>query len=140
MVQAPGPDASGELGPGPVGGTAAVMNERVYSEKESAYKRTQISVETRNLVFQRDQGRCQYLQLNGKRCESTHYIDIHHRRPVSVGGDNSITNLITLCGEHHRHWHRWASGKSRSQVQQSSVQQHPTKHPDTLVSGSAPLK
>ena len=39
-------------------------------------------------------------------CTNTHYVDVHHIRPRSEGGNNTRENLITLCSAHHRATHR----------------------------------
>ncbi|MBN8554740.1 MAG: HNH endonuclease [Deltaproteobacteria bacterium] len=67
--------------------------------------RIPISPVTRVFVFQRDKSQCQFRKANGLKCESSHYIDIHHRVPVSQGGTNSPANLVLLCTNHHRQWH-----------------------------------
>ncbi len=57
-----------------------------------------------NLLHQvrlRDQGRCTYTHENGRKCSQTRWLEIHHRIPVSRGGENSLENLITVCRAHH---------------------------------------
>jgi hypothetical protein len=49
----------------------------------------------RHQVLQRDEFCCQ-------QCGSTHELQIDHIRPVSLGGDNAITNLQVLCGPCNR--------------------------------------
>ena len=51
----------------------------------------------RQLVLERDLFKCQD-------CSRTHHevvLDIHHRIPFKVSGDNSLKNLITLCKSCH---------------------------------------
>jgi len=50
----------------------------------------------RLIVMERDGNRC---QVSG--CPSRVKVHIHHRIPVSQGGEHVPTNLITLCGFHH---------------------------------------
>lgn len=33
-------------------------------------------------------------------------IDVHHIVPISKGGGDEPSNLITLCAECHKEWHR----------------------------------
>jgi 5-methylcytosine-specific restriction endonuclease McrA len=58
-------------------------------------------------VRARDQGQCTYTKEN-KRCESKRWIDVHHLKPRSEGGEHTLANLATLCSAHHRMVH--ASG------------------------------
>jgi len=62
-----------------------------------------IPVKTRDAVFKRDDGRCAYVGRNGKRCGSTHNLQIDHIKPFARGGPNTLSNLRLLCGKHNRH-------------------------------------
>jgi HNH endonuclease len=55
----------------------------------------------RRAVLARDRGCC---RVPG--CTNTHFVDVHHIRPRSEGGTNTIENLITICTAHHRAAHR----------------------------------
>ncbi len=57
-------------------------------------------------VNQRDEGRCRALLPNGSRCNSKAWVEHHHIKPRSRGGENIATNLITLCSAHHRLTHQ----------------------------------
>jgi hypothetical protein len=50
----------------------------------------------RYLVYLRDRFTCQDCGIKGVR------LDIHHKIPFLVSFDNSLNNLITLCGSCHR--------------------------------------
>ena len=69
-----------------------------------------ISAGVRRQVWQRDGGRCRYVDpQTGRRCNSTHLIEIDHIVPHALGGGADPGNL-RLCGPHHRHRH--AHGRS----------------------------
>ena len=55
----------------------------------------------RRAVLARDRQGC---RVPG--CRNTHFVDVHHLRPRSEGGKNTVENLITLCTAHHRAIHR----------------------------------
>jgi 5-methylcytosine-specific restriction endonuclease McrA len=55
----------------------------------------------RRAVLARDRQGC---RVPG--CKNTHFVDVHHLRPRSEGGDNTLGNLISLCTAHHRAAHR----------------------------------
>ena len=70
-----------------------------------------ISAGVRQQVWQRDGGRCSYVDpQTGRRCNSTHLIEIDHIVPHAMGGGAGPGNLRLLCGAHHRHRH--AQGRS----------------------------
>ncbi len=54
----------------------------------------------RRAVLIRDGYRCRT-----KGCNSTSFLELHHLKPRSLGGDNGEENLITLCSNCHRHVH-----------------------------------
>ena len=57
-------------------------------------------------VWQRDGGRCSYLdRRTGRRCNSRHLIEIDHILPYALGGGADPENLRLLCHAHHRHRH-----------------------------------
>jgi HNH endonuclease/RuvA, C-terminal domain len=55
----------------------------------------------RRAILARDLRRC---RVPG--CAHATYVDVHHIVPRSEGGANEPTNLVTLCGGHHRAVHR----------------------------------
>ena len=70
-----------------------------------------ISAGVRRQVWQRDGRRCSYVDpQTGRRCNSTHLIEIDHIVPHALGGGADPGNLRLLCGAHHRHRH--AQGRS----------------------------
>ena len=61
-------------------------------------------------VWQRDRGRCRYVDPHtGRRCTSRHLLQIDHVLPYTLGGGSDPGNLRLLCHAHHRHRHRSAS-------------------------------
>ncbi len=57
----------------------------------------------RKFVWQRDQGRCKYVDpVTGKRCLSTHAVQFDHIVPFSMGGETVSTNLQLLCSFHNK--------------------------------------
>jgi 5-methylcytosine-specific restriction endonuclease McrA len=61
----------------------------------------QIPAAVRDQVFARDQ-RCTYVGPDGKRCNSTHVLQVDHIQPVARRGAAVIENLRLLCAEHNR--------------------------------------
>lgn len=48
-------------------------------------------------------------QLGGKceRCGEFQNLQVHHIRPLRFGGSNQLRNLMILCIDCHRKWHRF---------------------------------
>jgi len=60
-----------------------------------------VPADVRDQVHVRDQ-RCTYVGPDGKRCNSTHVLQVDHIRPVARRGAAVIENLRLLCAEHNR--------------------------------------
>jgi len=58
---------------------------------------------TRRSVLRRDHHRC---QVPG--CTHATFVDIHHIETRADGGNHEASNLLTLCGAHHRAVHEGA--------------------------------
>ena len=68
--------------------------------------RRHIPAAVRRLVWHRDQGRCVYRDpLTGRRCTSSHLLQIDHLLPVAEGGGPDPANLAIRCFSHHRMRH-----------------------------------
>jgi hypothetical protein len=73
-----------------------------YSEQTSSRSRF-IPIEVKREVFQRDQGRCQYVDpLTGRKCLSTHAPQYGHIIPFAMNGPNTAENLQVQCAIHNR--------------------------------------
>jgi hypothetical protein len=55
----------------------------------------------RRAVFQRDCGRCSYVDARGERCSETHYLELHHLQPFARHGANIASNLTLRCRAHN---------------------------------------
>ncbi len=53
----------------------------------------------RREVFERDAGRCTYVDATGQRCRETHCLEMHHLQAFGLGGEHEVANL-TLRGAH----------------------------------------
>ena len=62
--------------------------------------RQPVPAAVRHQIQLRDNGRCTEVK-DGKRCGSERWLEVHHIRPVAVGGGNELNNLTTLCSGHH---------------------------------------
>ena len=68
---------------------------------QAPFQRIPLTAEQKHAVNHRDGGQCTIIGDDGKRCDHTKWIDIHHVVPVSKGGTNDPSNLRTLCWFHH---------------------------------------
>ena len=87
------------------GAAAHTTREPVHSHHQSPPRR-HIPAAVRRHVWLRDGGRCCYRDpLSGRRCASSHLLQIDHLLPVAEGGGPEPFNLNLLCATHHRMRH-----------------------------------
>jgi hypothetical protein len=55
----------------------------------------------RRTVFERDGGRCTYVDERGERCRETHGLELHHRHPFGKLGPHTAANLTLHCPAHN---------------------------------------
>jgi hypothetical protein len=55
----------------------------------------------RRAVWERDGGRCRYMDAQGRRCSERHRLEYHHRHPFGLGGDRSPGNISLMCRAHN---------------------------------------
>jgi 5-methylcytosine-specific restriction endonuclease McrA len=104
--QAPGehPRQRGDDGP-----THSTGHPRQRGERDSQGGRVTtprgptryIPAAERRAVFERDGGRCTYVDNRGQRCPETHLLQFHHLQAFAKGGANEAANLALRCAAHN---------------------------------------
>jgi hypothetical protein len=56
----------------------------------------------RREVYERDAGRCSYVDVRGERCCETRFLELHHLEPFARGGPHEASNLALRCAAHNR--------------------------------------
>ena len=80
--------------------------------KEGARTRRAIPAAVRRDIWQRDGGRCRYVDpRTGRRCPSRHLLQVHHVFPYALGGGAEPENLRLLCFAHHHDHHTARSSR-----------------------------
>ncbi len=66
-------------------------------------RRKAIPAAVRREVYERDGGRCAYVDPEtGRRCGSQDGLQFEHRVPVALGGPDTVENIMLLCRHHNR--------------------------------------
>jgi hypothetical protein len=55
----------------------------------------------RRAVYERDEGRCRFVDEQGRRCTARHGLEFHHRHPVAMGGGHSPQGMALACKAHN---------------------------------------
>jgi len=57
--------------------------------------------QVRRAVLARDQGRCTFVSVDGRRCAQRGALQFHHKEPYARGGKATLDNIALLCGPHN---------------------------------------
>ena len=55
----------------------------------------------RRAVYERDGGRCRYVDPKGRRCTARRRLEFHHRPPYGLQGNHSLENVELACKVHN---------------------------------------
>lgn len=79
-----------------------IPSAHVSIQSEQTFERAtqEVAPATRRQVLRRDHHRC---RVPG--CAHATFVDVHHVETRSEGGSQDASNLLTLCGAHHRAVH-----------------------------------
>ena len=83
---------------------AAKKPERIKTSVWSYQRNPDVVAE----VLLRAEGRCERCNNNApflRKKDQTPYLEVHHKQPLSDGGDDTVENAIALCPNCHRHQH-----------------------------------
>ncbi|MDE0023787.1 MAG: hypothetical protein OXP69_05160 [Spirochaetaceae bacterium] len=107
----PAPELAGGVSPArgaggaPMGASPQFTRDALRGPRRSPVRRP-IPAAVRRHVWRRDGGRCRFRDpLTGRRCNSSHLLQIHHLLPVAEGGGPEPENLVLSCFAHHRMCH-----------------------------------
>jgi hypothetical protein len=104
------------LGSRSAGGAEEAAPLTVRAEgKRSRY----IPVAIRRAVWERDGGRCSFVDAtSGRRCTETGWLEFHHHEPFARGGGHQTANLSLMCKAHNVHI-------ARRELEKEALSLHP---------------
>ena len=81
----------------------APQSEAAVTEipRERRQRGRYIPARLRRAVYERDQGRCAYVDERGVRCGEAHRLEVHHLRAFALGGVHELQNLSLRCKAHN---------------------------------------
>lgn len=81
----------------------AAVSKRARAKTKKATKRTRvIPAHVRQAVFARDEGRCAFVDEDGRRCDSTWQVELHHCVPYGRAGPHTAENVQLRCRAHNQ--------------------------------------
>ncbi|MCB9084872.1 MAG: HNH endonuclease [Bdellovibrionaceae bacterium] len=73
--------------------------------KKANSKRRPVPAATKHRVILKFAGQCSHVDHQGERCRETKFLEIHHLKPIALGGGDHLENLTLLCSGHHQAQH-----------------------------------
>src|SRR5262249_35910383 len=73
-----------------------------------------IPAAVRRVVYERDGGRCRYVDSQGRRCTARDHLQFHHRHPYAYGGEHDPANISLMCRTHNAYLAEIDYGKAHS--------------------------
>jgi hypothetical protein len=83
----------------PDGDVVEIMSRALDALASQVQKR---KPKTQRDVFERDGRECSFVGSDGHRCGETAFLEIDHKQPRAMGGDNSPENLRIYCRNHNQ--------------------------------------
>jgi len=71
------------------------------AQPQPARRSRYVPAAIRRRVFERDGGRCTFVDDRGERCRETHGLELHHQHPFGKLGQHATTNLTLHCPAHN---------------------------------------
>ena len=81
----------------------AAAPRKSLTDTDTFARSRQVPAAVRRAVHERDQGRCRFVDDEGRRCGGRLWLEFHHRHPFGMGGDHSLSNISLLCAAHNRY-------------------------------------
>ncbi len=74
---------------------------KARAEIDTSPRTRQIPAAVKRAVYERDEGRCHYVDEQGRRCAARERLEFHHRHPFGQGGDHCVENVVLACRSHN---------------------------------------
>jgi hypothetical protein len=84
---------------------------RPRAPRQPSKRSRHVAAAVRREVWRRDAGRCAFVGVDGRRCDETAFLELHHLVPFADGGESTAGNLSLRCRlcryRHNRHYAEW---------------------------------
>jgi hypothetical protein len=88
------------------GSVPTVSSRKLSENKMLSQKHVPVPKKIKLQKLKSAQNQCTYIGTDGRRCPQRLWLELHHKKPVSIGGGNEKENLVYLCSSHHRNLHQ----------------------------------
>ena len=81
----------------------AALAARPRTPRKKGKRTRVIPAHVRRSVFERDNGRCAFVDDDGRRCDSAWQVEFHHCVPFGRDGPHTVANVELRCRAHNQH-------------------------------------
>lgn len=81
----------------------AALTDKPRATSKKRNRKRGIPAHARREVFERDAGRCTFVDARGRPCGSTWQVEFHHRIPYACGGTHEPDNITLRCRAHNQY-------------------------------------
>jgi hypothetical protein len=107
---------------------AAVTDHARRSDRRSNRRTRAIPAAIRREVWQRDGGRCTFVDQQGRRCRGTRCMEYHHEKPYGKGGRHESDNIALRCRAHNQYQADLDFGTNFMRGKRRSDSPHSARH------------
>jgi hypothetical protein len=107
---------------------AAVTDDARQSDRRNNRRTRAIPAVIRREVWQRDAGRCTFVDQQGRRCRGTRCVEYHHEKPYGKGGQHEADNIALRCRAHNQYQADLDFGKDFMRGKRRSNNPHSARH------------
>jgi 5-methylcytosine-specific restriction endonuclease McrA len=111
-------------------------DRRKGSEGHSDRRTRAIPAAIRREVWQRDGGRCTFVDDQGRRCRATRSVEYHHEKPYGKGGRHRVDNIALRCRAHNQYQADLDFGREFMREKRSRDSQHSARNAQRLYETS----
>ena len=76
---------------------------RPRASRQPSKRSRHVAAAVRREVWRRDAGRCAFVGADGRRCDETAFLELHHLVPFADGGESTARNLSLRCRAHNQY-------------------------------------
>jgi len=84
-------------------GTPEMRDRGRGTDRPTASGSRHVPAGVKRAVFLRDGGRCAFFARHGHRCEERGFLEFHHVKPYTVGGEATVQNIELRCRSHNQY-------------------------------------
>jgi hypothetical protein len=103
-----------------------VAPRKSLGDTSVAPKSRYVPAAVRRAVYQRDGGRCAFIDDQGRRCTARDRLEFHHRYPFGYGGEHDPENLSLMCRTHNAYVAEVDYGRKRGRGRRGNETASPT--------------